>query len=80
MANRIENLSLIPINRHRRLHLLFLTLKPNSEHIFKLGFTPKGYDDYLASLPPKLCKLLGNKSRICDIVHEWDKLWRFSVC
>ena len=73
--NRMENLSLMPVNRQRRLHHFFPTLNPNSEHIFKLGFTPEGYNNFLAGLPSKLSELLKCKSRICDIVNEWDKLW-----
>jgi len=73
--NRIENLSLMSTNKHGRLHSFFRTLNPNSNHIFKLGFTPKGYDNFLEGLPSKLRRLLSNKNRICDIVNEWDKLW-----
>ena len=51
------------------------TFNPNSKHIFKLGFTSEGYNDFLVGLPSKLSELLKCKGRICDIVNEWDKLW-----
>jgi len=73
--NKIENLSLMSSYAHKRLHRFYPTFNPNSKHIFKLGYTSKGYNNFLIGLPSKFKELLKSKSRICDIVQEWDRLW-----
>jgi len=75
LNNGIENLMLMSTKLHCRLHHFFPILNLRVKHILKLGYSEKGYENWLRDLPSPLREHIVNGGRICDIVNEWDKLW-----